>query len=102
MVYHPEACMTLKDAAELLETQEYPATADDIKTTHGDFELDLPNGTETLGDIIDRAGDDTFDDATAAQHALMGAVGGEAIGRRNYSDRDPTPMGVDGPTQVSF
>lgn len=94
--------MTLRDAARLLETQEYPATADDIKRAHGDYRIDLPNGTETLGDVIDRAGDDAFDDATDAQHALMGAVGGEAIGRRHYTDRDATPMGVDGPDQVSF
>lgn len=94
--------MTLRDAARLLESQEYPTTTESIKEDHGDYEMDLPNGTETLGDVLDRAGDDGFDDSTAAQHALLGAVGGEAIGRPGYSDRDPTPMGVDGPDAVSF
>jgi hypothetical protein len=94
--------MTLRQTNDLLEAQSYPLTADELRDRHGDHELAHPNGEETLGTVIERSGEESFDSAFDAQQAVYASVGHEAIGRRGYSDRDPTPMGVDGPEPVSF
>lgn len=94
--------MTLRETADMLEQCDYPLSADELSAVHGEWELELPNGSETLADVLERAGDEQFDSAEEARHAVYGAVCSDAVGRIGYSDRDPTPMGVDGPTPVSF
>ncbi|WP_020220743.1 DUF5789 family protein [Halarchaeum acidiphilum] len=94
--------MTLRTATDLLEDATYPATIDDLRAAYGEVRIEHPTGEECLGDVLARTGDDEFADATAAVHAVYGAVGQDAVGRVGYSDRDPTPMGVDGHDPVSF
>lgn len=94
--------MSLRTATSLLEGVDYPATTEELRAAHGDVRIEHPTGAETLDDVLERAGDDTFEDATAAVHAVYGAVGADAVGRIGYSDRDPAPMGVEGPEPVSF
>lgn len=94
--------MTMNDAAALLRDCSYPATTDDLADRHGDYELDLPNGTERLSAILARTGDQRFADADEAVHAVYGAVSSRAVGRVGYSDRDHTPLGTYAPDQVSF
>ena len=52
--------------------------------------------------MLAQTGDDEFADATEAVHAVLGTVGRDAVGRVGYTDRDPDPMGVDGPEPLSF
>jgi len=94
--------MTLRDTTDLLASQSYPLTASELVAACGDHELDEADGGEALRDVIERSGDREFDSALDATFAVYGAVGQDAVGRVGYSDRDPTPMGVDGPDQVSF
>ncbi|WP_128477068.1 DUF5789 family protein [Halorussus pelagicus] len=94
--------MTLQQATELLRDHEYPATTDQLTDSYGDFELDLPNGSETLGDVFGRVESETFGTPGEAEETLYSAVSGKAIGRKGYSDRDPTTLGTTGPAQVSF
>ncbi|WP_435096360.1 DUF5789 family protein [Halarchaeum sp. P4] len=94
--------MTLRTATDLLEDTTYPATTADLREAYGEVRIEHPNGEERLGDVLERTGEDEFADSTAAVHAVIGAVGQDAVGRVGYSDRDPTPMGVDGPEPVSF
>jgi len=94
--------MSLHDATALLTAYQYPATASEIAEHHGDFVLDLPNGTERLQTVLERTGEQTFLDAEDAVATLYGSVSKKAIGRQGYSDRDPTPMGIAGPDPVSF
>ena len=94
--------MSFKHTAELLSTEAYPLTAGELAERHGNYELDLPYGQETLGAVIDRCGADTFASADDAQETIYGAVSSEALGRVGYSDRDPTPAGCHGPDPVSF
>jgi len=94
--------MSLRTVSDLLERSTYPARADDLVREHGDVRIDHPNGEERLGDVLERAGDEVFVDATEAVHAVYGAVGSAAVGRVGYSDRDPTPMGTEGADPVSF
>jgi hypothetical protein len=90
------------DANERLETHSYPATTRELIEEHGDLELTLPNGTETLGTALSRLDNETFDDAESARLATYSAVSDKAIGRKYYSDRDPVAPGEDGPEPVSF
>ncbi len=94
--------MSLNDAAALLSEHSYPTTSQRLAETHGDYELDLPNGTERLDSVLARAGDQTFADADDALLAMYGAVSDKAVGRVGYSDRDPAPIGTHCPDQVSF
>lgn len=94
--------MSLRQATELLRQHDYPATTDQLADSHGDYELDLPNGTERLGTVLRRGENETFHAPSEAEAALYCSVSGKAIGRKGYSDRDPTTLGTFGPEQVSF
>ncbi|WP_135823426.1 DUF5789 family protein [Halorussus ruber] len=94
--------MTLQQASELLRQHEYPATTDQLTETYGDYELELANGTETIGEVFARVESETCGTSTEAEELLYSAVSGKAIGRKGYSDRDPTTLGTMGPGQVSF
>jgi len=87
---------------ELFDDCEFPATCDDVVATVGDAQLELPNGTASAADAIERGGGATFQTREDAEFALASGVGREAIGRSHYSDRDPTCVGGEGPRQVSF
>jgi len=94
--------MSLNQATELLRQHDYPATTKQLADSYGDYELDLPNGTETLGEVLRRVESETFGSSGEAEELLYSAVSGKAIGRKGYSDRDPTSLGEDGPEQLSF
>jgi hypothetical protein len=93
--------MTLRETTELLAAQTYPLTAGELAAACGDHELDHA-GDETLAAVIERCGEKRFESVEEATFAVYGTVDAAAVGRVGYSDRDPTPMGVDGPGQVSF
>ncbi len=94
--------MTLKKASQLLDEHQYPTDTERLIASHGDYVIDLPNGTETLEEVFNRTGDETYESPQQAQEAMYNAISHKAIGRRYYSDRDPTTMGTSGPDQVSF
>jgi len=90
------------DATDRFDAHSYPASAQDIIDEYGDMVLDLPNGSETVAEALAPLQSTTFEDAESARLALYSTVSSKAIGRRFYSDRDPTAMGERGPDQVSF
>jgi hypothetical protein len=92
----------LDDAGEKLDAHTYPATTDELIEAYGDLELQLPNGTETLGDALAHMPSETFRNEEEARFTAYSAVSSKAIGRKGYSDRDPVCPGEDGPGQVSF
>ncbi|WP_435177167.1 DUF5789 family protein [Halorussus sp. AFM4] len=94
--------MSLKQATELVRQHDYPATTDQLADSYGDYELEHPNGSETLGEVLGRVESETFSSPNEAEEMLYSAVSSEAIGRKGYSDRDPTTLGTVGPGQVSF
>ena len=104
MVAQPLSCgMTMwTDAVEAFDTHQYPMTAEELIEAEGDLTLELPNGTETLGEALSRSAPETFETAEDARLAAYAGVSGKAIGRKGYSDRDPVCMGEDGPEEVSF
>lgn len=92
----------MTEVDERLDAHSYPATTDELIDAHGGLEIDLPNGTETFGDAFGRIGSMTFETAEDARLTAYSAVGDGAIGRKHYSDRDPTALGEDGHERVSF
>ncbi|RXK50607.1 DUF5789 family protein [Halorientalis pallida] len=80
----------------------YPATTEEVIEEYGDIELELPNGDEQLGDVLGRLETETFETAEDLRLATLSAVSSNAIGRKGYSDRDPSCLGEDGHDQVSF
>ncbi|ADD05596.1 uncharacterized protein Nmag_2026 [Natrialba magadii ATCC 43099] len=89
--------------AEVIDDHEYPATTEELIEDCGDRTLELPNGSETVGDVLARLESETFESADDAQLAVYSAVSNKAVGRVGYSDRDPTPVGSPySPDAVSF
>ena len=79
--------------ARLSET-EFPITASDLLADHGGAELETSRETKTLDDVLgEYRSDETFDSAFEAKQAVLTMVGGDAVGRRNYADRDPPTAG---------
>lgn len=92
----------MADAGEKIDAHSYPATTEELIEEYGEVEFELANGSETLGEALTRLGNETFESAADARLAAYSAVCADAVGRKNYSDRDPVAPGEDGPDQVSF
>ncbi|ERG95657.1 hypothetical protein [Haloquadratum walsbyi] len=94
--------MRLNHTNELIDGHKFPATTEDLVEAYGEETIELPNGTAKLGEVLTRAGSETYTCPSDAQSALLCGLGHEAVGRRYYSDRDAYATGEDGPQQVSF
>jgi hypothetical protein len=85
-----------------IDRHQYPTSSTELIDEHGDRTIELQNGTETVGEVLARLGDQTYEQPEDVYADLRSAVGHEAIGRRGYSDRDAPALGESGPTQLSF
>lgn len=86
-----------------IEDEQYPLTTQEFLDRFGDVELDLADGSERIEDALGRVDDEVYESAHDARLAVWAAVSHQAVGRRFYSDRDPTPPGApNGHDQVSF
>jgi len=85
----------ISDATDSFGSHTFPTTAEELIDEYGETELELQNGAEQLGDVLDRVDAEEFDSAEEALQSAYGALGEEAIGRKGYSDRDPTCPGED-------
>jgi len=94
--------MRLNSINDRLERQEYPATTADIVAAHGNARVELAEGSERLGDILSRLGEETFHSADEVRTAIRSGVCHRGVGRRFYSDRDPDTVAENGPEPVSF
>lgn len=84
------------DAA--LADHEYPVTTATVLSAHGNRELDLSGETRTLrevlGPLVDEEHDTDMMDAShespeEVRQMIFNAVDSDAIGREEYTDRDP-------------
>ena len=82
--------MRLNGIDDRLERHQYPATSDEIIAAHGNATVDLADGSERLADVLERFGDQTFHRPDEVFDTVRAGVCHRAIGRRFYSDRDPT------------
>ncbi|MDQ2050831.1 DUF2795 domain-containing protein [Natronolimnohabitans sp. A-GB9] len=90
-------------SGDFVDDHDYPATTEELIEEYGNRTLELPNGSETVGDVLARLESETFETPEDARLALSCAVSNKAIGRIGYSDRDPAPLGSPyAPDAVSF
>lgn len=89
-------------ATDRFERHSFPTTTGDLIADHGHVELDLPNGTVTLGEVLGRLPDEPLATPEEARLTTYSALGEAAIGRKGYSDRDPSCPGETGHDVVSF
>jgi hypothetical protein len=89
-------------ATDSFEGHAFPTTTADLIDAHGDVEIELPNGAVTLGEVLGRLPNETLETAEQARLTTYSALGEAAIGRKGYSDRDPSCLGVAGHERVSF
>ena len=95
--------MLLNGTGAVIDDHEYPATTEEMIEQYGDRTLELPNGSETVADVLSRLESETFESPEEARFAVYSAVSDKAVGRVGYSDRDPTPVGSPySPDAVSF
>ena len=89
---------------ERIENQTYPLTADELAAELGDATLDLTHGSQTVSEVLEQIRcDETFQAPEDVRFTLFGGVSDSAVGRKGYSDRDPTPPGSpEAPESVSF
>jgi len=92
----------LSDAEEMFDAQRFPCTANDIISEYGDLTVELPNGDTTVADVFEALSGEEFASSQEACEAAYGVLGEDAIGRKEYSDRDPTMPGEDGHRPVSL
>lgn len=90
------------DASDTFDAHSFPATTEELIEEYGEMELELPNGSETLGEALGRLGSERLTSADEARMATYSAVSSKAIGRKYYSDRDAPAIGESGPDQLSF
>jgi hypothetical protein len=95
--------MQLNGTGDRIDDADYPLTTDELLETLEHAELELQNGSEPIAEILDRTGAETYETAEDARLALYNCVSSKAIGRKGYSDRDPTTPGSQyGHEQLSF
>jgi len=95
--------MNLEGTEEAIENAEYPLTTAELVEHCGDLELEIQDCTVAVCDVLERGGSETYENSEEARFALLSALPAEAVGRPDYSDRDPVaPDSPYGPEQVSF
>lgn len=96
---------SVAEYGELFEPDRYPTSADDLVAEFGGLVVEHPDGsTETLGEVVGRVSPAVFETRKDAMEAIASAVSAGAVGRLNYTDRDPPVPGTHefAVTQVSF
>ena len=78
----------VREVESRLDDPKYPVRGEELAQAYADHPLDLPNETETLGDVFDRVGE-KFDSRQDVREALYGELTGEAAGAEEYNlERD--------------
>lgn len=87
---------TLNEFEEEIQSLEFPMDSDRLRAQYGEYELDLPNGAENVGEILDRGTtEDVYADAQAVLNVINNNVSSDAVGRKDYTDRG----GIEGMNQ---
>lgn len=96
------------DLEAALAAHEYPTTTAEVLGAYGEHELTIPNGTRTLREVLGPLddGDTTetsYESPEEVRQMIFDAVGSDAIGREEYSDREhETPQEAERRGKESF
>jgi len=84
---------------EELESHDYPTTSTELVEEYGDYEIDLPGGSQRLEEVLGilEQNEQEYEEPEDARQAIYNLVGSEAVGRDRYSDRggDTPDAGTD-------
>jgi hypothetical protein len=80
----------------------FPTTTAEFIEHHGTTELELPDGVVTVGEVLGRLPSHDLETPEDAEHTIYSALSEDAIGRKEYSDRDPRCPGEGTSDQVSL
>jgi hypothetical protein len=92
-----EQSIEFGDLDGALTTHEYPTTTAEVLAAHGEHELEIPNGTRTLREVLGPLDDGEHDAETTetsyelaaeVRGMILNAVNDDAIGRKGYTDRE--------------
>jgi len=86
--------MQLNGTAERINAESYPVTTEELIAKHGDHEIEHQGGTERLREVLERTESEVHYTPDDVVFSIYSGVSGDAVGRRGYCDRDPTPPGV--------
>ncbi|QLG48443.1 DUF5789 family protein [Natrinema halophilum] len=67
-----------EDVERHLGEMEYPITSEELATEYGDEPIDMPNETESFGDVFDRLVDEQYESPEDVREAVYGEITGEA------------------------
>ena len=82
------------DLRDDLESLEYPVSCETLVDRFGSRELDLLDGSTTLGDVLSRDPDDrTYRSAEAVRRAVARLVDSDAVGYGWYTARGTDSTG---------
>lgn len=74
---------------ERLDDLAYPVTTEQAVAELDDPAVHLPDGRDRLSFVLDRIGVDRLESSDDARLVVLSGFDDDAIGRRQYSDRDP-------------
>ncbi|WP_232701893.1 DUF5789 family protein [Halobacterium wangiae] len=79
----------LGELDDAIADHDYPTTSTELVSEYGDYEIDLPGGSQTLEEVLGilDQNDERFEEPEEARQAIYNLVGAEAVGRDRYSDR---------------
>lgn len=69
----------LREVDPDLEAHAYPVRREDLAARYGDTTVELPNETESLGDVFDRLTDAEYGTAREAKAAAIGDIAGVSV-----------------------
>ncbi|WP_049901131.1 DUF5789 family protein [Halococcus agarilyticus] len=80
------------DVEDELESMDYPIDHETVIERHGDAEIGLPDGSASLGEVLEPLQDEeqNYQDADELKTMVKNMVGDDAVGREGYSDRGPS------------
>lgn len=92
-VRYRELGVEFGELAGALESHSYPFSTEEFIAEFGEHVVELSNGEESVGDILESCGNETYESPIEAREALLNLVDSRAIGRKYYSDRTPPAPG---------
>lgn len=88
-----------------LDEHDYPASGDELVAEYGEFELELPGGSTTVGEVLGKRhsedgtdGDIQYESPEDVHRSIHIMVGSDAVGREDYTDRGGSQQVADGET----
>ena len=64
----------LNELDEVLESQDYPTTTDELVEAYGDYEIETQHGTKSLEEVLASTDDQTYDSADDVRSRILGLI----------------------------